>query len=175
MGVQKFKLLTPKIHGQSKFSKGSETFRDIFPQKWKEFDRALNLHLNVLALCEDTLLPLSCLVTRTMRRESQFGKGIVWGTILSGFPVFWVAVPGCSRNGYGTSPNLWVQKKLVKFWQSTLDTRLCPTEFFWEFFSYSLLDLFRNLGDVVLSQFRVKRVLFSTVPSTFRRFSRNCR
>ena len=46
-----------------------------------------------------------------MRRGHHFGTGIVWGTIPIGFPVFWFADPGCSRSGYGTSPNLWVQKK----------------------------------------------------------------
>ena len=54
------------------------------------------------------------------------------------------------------------------------DTRLCSTEFFWEFFSYHPFDLFRNVGDVTLSQFRVRHVVWSTVPSTFGCFSRNC-
>ena len=35
-------------------------------------------------------------------------------------------------------------------------------------------DLFRNWGDVILSWFRVKHVLCSTISSTFRCFSRNC-
>ena len=35
---------------------------------------------------------------------------------------------------------------------------------FESFFSYSLFDLFRNLRDIVLSQFRVNCVLCSTVP-----------
>ena len=109
-----------------------------------------------------------------MRREPRFGIGIIWGTVPSGFPVFWVAVSGCIRNGYGTSPNLWVQKKLVKFWQCTQDTRLCPTELFWVFFSYSPFNLFRNLRDMALSQFRVKCILSSTVSSTFGCFSWNC-
>ena len=77
-------------------------------------------------------------MTRVVRKVPHFEAGIVWGTISSGFPVFWNIVPGCSRNGYVTSPNLWVQKKLVKFWQCTQDTRLCPTEFFWEFFLVTL-------------------------------------
>ena len=57
-----------------------------------------------------------------MRRDHRFGTWIVWGTIPIGFPVSWVAVPGWSRNGYGTSPNLWVQKKFVKFRQNTQNT-----------------------------------------------------
>ena len=68
-----------------------------------------------------------------MRRDSCFGAGIVWGTIPTGFPVPWVAVPGCSRNDYGTSPNLWVQKKFVKFRQRTQNTWLRTAEFFWKF------------------------------------------
>ena len=28
---------------------------------------------------------------------------------------------------------MWVQKKIVEFWHSTQNTRLRPTEFFWEF------------------------------------------
>ena len=37
-------------------------------------------------------------------REYRFRTGIAYGTIPSGFPVFWVVVPGCFRNRYGTSP-----------------------------------------------------------------------
>ena len=106
-------------------------------------------------------------MTKMKRRVSHFGAGIIWGMIPSSFPVFWIAVPGFSRNGYGTSPNLWVQKRLVKFWQGTQDTRLCPTEFFWEFLTYPPFDPFRNVGDVVLSRFRVKRDLCFTVSSIF--------
>ena len=113
-------------------------------------------------------------VTRVVRRVPHFGAGIVWGTIPSGFPVFWIIVSGCSRNGYGTSPNLWVQKKLVKLWQGTQDAWLCSANFIREFFNYSAFNLLRKLGDVILSQFRVKRVLSSTVSSAFMCFSRNC-
>ena len=109
-------------------------------------------------------------MTRVVRRVPHFGARIVWGTIPSGFLVFWIIVPGCSRNGYGTSPNLWVQKKLVEPWQGTQDTCICSAKFFWEFLSYCAFDLLKNLGDVILSQFRVKRVLFSTVSSAFRCF-----
>ena len=110
-----------------------------------------------------------------MRRNDCFGTGIVWGTIPSGFPVFWVAVPGCSPNGYGTSPNLRIQKKFIKVRQSTQNTRHRPAEFFRKFFSYSPFDLCRNLGDVFLSHFWIKCVLWLTVLCIFRRFSRNCR
>ena len=112
-------------------------------------------------------------LTRMMRRQSHLGAGIVWGAIPSCFPVFWIAVPGYSRNGYGTSLNLWVQKKFVKFRQSTQDTRPCPTEFFWKFLSYPPFDLFGDLGEVMLSQFMVKRVLRSTASSIFGYFPRN--
>ena len=110
-------------------------------------------------------------MSRVKRRVSHFGAGIVWRTIPSGSPVFWIFLPGCSRNDYVLSPNLWVQKKLVKLWQGTQDRWICPAKFFWEFLSYSAFDFLRNLRDVILSQFRVKRVLSSTVSSTFRCFS----
>ena len=61
-------------------------------------------------------------VTRVVGGEHRFGTRIAEGTISSGFPVFLVVVPGCSRNNYGTGPNLWVQKKLVKHRQSTQNT-----------------------------------------------------
>ena len=85
----------------------------------------------------DTVRVIFCLwaiqLTKVVRRVPHFGAGIVWGTIPSGFPVFWFIVPGCSRNGYGTSPNLSFQKKLVKLWQGTQDAWLCSAKFFWEF------------------------------------------
>ena len=38
--------------------------------------------------------------------------------------------------------DLWAQKKILKLWQVTQDSRLCPAEFLWEFFkSISLLFL----------------------------------
>ena len=75
----------------------------------------------------------------------------------------------------GTIPNLWFQKKFVKYWQSTQNTRLRPTDFFRELYSYSPFDVFWNLGDVLLRQFWVKRVLWPTVPGFFRCFFWNCR
>ena len=68
-----------------------------------------------------------------MRRERRFGTGIVWGTIPSGFLVFWLPVSRFSRNGYVTSPNLWVQKKFIKPRQSTQNRWLRPAELFWKF------------------------------------------
>ena len=82
-------------------------------------------------------------MTIVLRKVPQFGAGIVWGTFSSGLPVFWITSPGCSRNGYGTSPSLWVQKKLVKFWQGTQDTGLRSAKLFWEFLSYSPFSLQR--------------------------------
>ena len=90
-------------------------------------------------------------MTRVGRKVPHFRAGIVWGTITSDLPVFWIIVPGCSRNGYETSPKLWVQKKLVKFWQGTQDTWLRFSKFFWEFLSCSAFDLLKDLGDVILS------------------------
>ena len=46
---------------------------------------------------------------------------------------------------------------------------------FESFFSYSPFDLLRNLGDVTLSHFWIKCVLWLTVPWIFRCFSWNCR
>ena len=60
--------------------------------------------------------------TRVMSKIPHFGVGIVCGVIPSGLPVFRISVSGCSWNTYGTSPNLWVQKKLVRFRQGTQDT-----------------------------------------------------
>ena len=45
---------------------------------------------------------------------------------------------------------------------------------FESFFNHSPFDLFRNLGDGFLSQFRVKRVAWATVLGFFRGFSQNC-
>ena len=106
-------------------------------------------------------------LTRMARKWPRFGAGIVWGTIPKGFPVSWIAVPGWSRNGFGTSPNLWVQKKLVKLWQGTQDTWLRFAKFFREFFSYSPFDLLGDLGDEILSQFRVKYILLLVFSGVF--------
>ena len=50
-------------------------------------------------------------ITRVAGREHRFATGIAWGTIPSGFPVFWVVVPECSRNSYRTSPDLCVSSE----------------------------------------------------------------
>ena len=89
-------------------------------------------------------------MTKVLRKVPHFGAGIVWRTIPSDLPVFWITVPGCSRDGYGTSPNLWVQKKLVKFWQGTQVTWIFFAKLFWEL-NYSVFDILRDLGDVILS------------------------
>ena len=118
--------------------------------------------------------PWAVKMTGVMRKVSHFGVGIVRGAIPSGLPVFWITVPACFWKGYGTSLNLWVQKKRVKFWQGTQDKWLCFAKFLLEFLSYPPFDLLRDLGDVILSWFRVKYVLCSTASAAFRRFSRNC-
>ena len=173
----------------------SEDISSIFPQKLPQKLNNCNIgkqtttqtyHLMELlckklmtckfevGVCEDILLPLGCLGGQSDWKSTPLRDRDLLRKNPSGFPVFWVAVPRCTRNGYGTSPNLWVQKKFVKFGQSTQHERLRLTEFFWEFLSYSPFDLFRNRGDVVLSQFWVKRVLLPTVPRNFFCFSRNC-
>ena len=65
-------------------------------------------------------------------------------------PVFWISVSGRSLNSYGTSPNLWVQKELVKFRQGTQDTWLRFAKFLREFLGYPPLNLLGDLGDVIL-------------------------
>ena len=87
---------------------------------------------------------------RVMRKIPHFGIGIIWGAILMSFPVFWISVSGRSLNSYGTSPNLWVQKELVKFWQGIQDTWLRFAKFFREFLGYPPLNLLGDLGDVIL-------------------------
>ena len=86
-----------------------------------------------------------------MKKTAHFGVGIVWGAIPSVLPVFQISVSGCSWDSHGTRPNLWVQKKLVKFWQGSQDTWLCFAKFLREFLGYSPLDLLGDLGDVILS------------------------
>ena len=89
-------------------------------------------------------------LARVMRKIPHFGIGIIWGAIHMSFPVFWINVSGRSLNSYGTSPNLWVQKELVKFRQGTQDTRLRFAKFFRVFLGYPPLNLLGDLGDVIL-------------------------
>ena len=89
-------------------------------------------------------------LARVMRKIPHFGIGIVWGAMPMSFPVFWISVSGRFLNSYGTSPNLWVQKKLVKFWQGTKDTWLRFAKFLRELLGYPSLNLPRDLGDVIL-------------------------
>ena len=114
------------------------------------------------------------LTARVVRRVPHFRAGTVWGTIPGCFPVFWIIVPRCFRNGYGTDPNLWVQKKLVELWQGTQNTWLRFAKFFPEFLRYCVFNRLRNLGDVILGQIRVTCVLSSTISSALRCFSWNC-
>ena len=130
--------------------------------------------LDLLSPCEHNRPPLGYLDYHSGEKRSSLRDRDRLKTIPSGFPVVWVAVPGCSRNSYGTNPNLRVQKILVMFWQCTQDTGLFPTEFFRKFFSCSPLDLFANLWDVLLSHFCIKRVLWPIFPGNLRCFSGNC-
>ena len=66
------------------------------------------------------------------------------------FPVFWISITRRSLNSYGTSPNSWVQKELVKFRQSTQDTWLCFAKLLREFLSYPPFNLLGDLGDIIL-------------------------
>ena len=85
------------------------------------------------------------LIIRVLSGEQRFGTGIDYETISSGFPVFWVVVRGCSRKSYGTSPNLWVLKKIFKLKQSNEKAWFRPAEFFGTFFSDLSFNFFRNL------------------------------
>ena len=75
-------------------------------------------------------------LTRVVRKTPHFGIGIAWGAITMSFSVFWISVSGRSLNSYGTSPNLWVQKELVKFRQCTQDMWLRFAKFLREFLGY---------------------------------------
>ena len=54
---------------------------------------------NSLALVRVDFCLWAVKMTRVVRKVPHFGVGIVWGTIPSDLPVFWIIVPGCSRNG----------------------------------------------------------------------------
>ena len=94
--------------------------------------------------------PWATELARMMWKIPQLGIGIVWWATFISFPVFQISLSGRSWNSYGTSPNLWVQKKLVKFRQGTQDTWLCLAKFLREFLGYSPLSLLGDLGDVIL-------------------------
>ena len=89
-------------------------------------------------------------LARVMRKIPHFGIRIIWGAFPMSFPVFWISVSGRSMNSYGTSPNLWVQKELVKFRQGTQDTWLRFANFFTEFLGYPPFNLLGDLGEVIL-------------------------
>ena len=89
-------------------------------------------------------------LARVVRKIPHFRIGIIWGAIPMSFPVFRISISGRSVSGYGTSPNLWVQKELVKFRQCTQDTWLRYAKFLREFLGYPPFNLLGDLGDVVL-------------------------
>ena len=62
-------------------------------------------------------------------RELHFRIEITQGMIPSGFPIFWMVIPGCSWNGSRASP----YSKFIEFWQSTQNTWLHPTNFLRQF------------------------------------------
>ena len=78
----------------------------------------------------------------------------------------------CSRSSYGTSPNMWVLKKLINFKQTTQHAWPCPVEYFWKIFTVPPFNLFRNLGDVLLRNCWIKYVVQLTFPCIFMCFSR---
>ena len=86
---------------------------------------------------------------KSWEKKPHFGMGIIRGAIPMSFTVFWITVSGRSLNSYGTSPNLRVQKELVKFRQGTQDTWLRFAKFLREFLCYPPFNLLGDLGDVI--------------------------
>ena len=104
-----------------------------------------------------------------MKRDHRFGSGIVWGTIPIGLLVS-VIVPETATEQVqtcGFRKNLSNLEREPKLRDSV---RLSS----FENFIYSAFNLFKNLGDVFLCHFWIKRVLQLTIPGIFRCFSRNC-
>ena len=106
-------------------------------------------------------------------RELRFGIEIILGMVPSEFSVFKATIPGCSRNGSGAGPYLRVQKKFVKFGQSTQNTWLCSTKFLGQFFSNIASNLHWNLCNWHFGHTWNERVLRLAVPRTFLCFSWN--
>ena len=98
---------------------------------------------------------------------SHFRMRIILGTILTWFLVFNVCVPGCSRNGSGVRPYLWVEKKLVLFRQSTQNAGLSPAELLGQFFSDSAFNFLKNLCDIFLVNSRNGSFSWLAVPRRF--------
>ena len=98
-------------------------------------------------------------ITGLTNRELHFGIGIILGTIPSGFPVSQVIVSGCSRNSSRACPYLRVQKKFLKFGQSTQNMWLRSAKFLGQFFSDPAFDFLWKLGDALFSHHRNERVL----------------
>ena len=90
--------------------------------------------LQLLSPCDESLPALKHLDYQTDRYRTQLWDRDCLKTIPSGFPVFWFIFPGCSRNSYGTGPNLWVQKKFSKLRQGTKNAGLRAAEIFWILF-----------------------------------------
>ena len=100
----------------------------------------------------------------------HFRMRIILGTILIWFLVFHVCLPECSRNDSGVRPYLWVQKKLVKFRQSTQNAGVCPAELLGQFLGDSAFNGLRNLCDMCdlfLADSMNGRVSWLAVPRMF--------
>ena len=65
---------------------------------------------NQRLICEEPRLGLNQLIDRTDRWRIPHQDEDHLGTIPIWLLVFYVCVPGCSRNGSGVSPYVWVQK-----------------------------------------------------------------
>ena len=114
-------------------------------------DDLMNTFLNNVEGCEGWFLSLGYWVGQSDEKKTPLRGRDRLRSDPSVLPVFQISVSWCSWDSHGTSPNLWIQKKLVKFWKSTQDTWLCFAKFLREFLGYSPLDLLGDLGDVILS------------------------
>ena len=99
-------------------------------------------------------------------KELYFTMEMILGTITGWFLVSCFRVPGCSGNGSGVCPYLWVSEKIIRFGQITQNAGLCPAEFL-IVFNDSTFNLFKNLCDVSVLTSRNGRVPWLGVPRMF--------
>ena len=102
--------------------------------------------------------------------QGSFGERSPLG---SRFPEsLFLVVPGTATEQARTCGFRWNSSSINRAPKIRDSVRLNSFE---SFFSYCRFDLFRNVRDVFLSHFWIKRVLRLTVLDIFRHFSRNCR
>ena len=77
-------------------------------------------------------------------RELHLGMRITLGTISRWLLVFWIIVPGCSRNGSGERPYLWVQEKITHF-DRALKMRDSVLQNSWDIFFVTLPSIYSEM------------------------------